>query len=192
MSPEPWRQSHCRSSIGEVQNAKRNQARRRKRTSRYGNSGDPSGDIEPDRATQRWHCPAPAVARAAPPLRERRVARPPPQGLQPVSWLAFSCSSPIFIQIRGVGRGFTNQFAQVLAQFEPHRNATAELGNRWVTQKNKERSNVRFGSFSIEAWPGVGPALSAVAAKAEVLCRAHFHFRICAVRSSTAFGVLMT
>jgi hypothetical protein len=157
MSPETWRQSHCRSSTGEVQNAKRNQARHRKRTSRYGNSGDPSGDIEPDRATRRWHCSAPAVARAAPPLRERRVAQPPPPGLQPASWLAFSCSSPIIIQVRGVDRGFTNQFAQVLAQCEPHRDATAELGNRWVTQKNKERSNVRFGSFSTETRPAVGP-----------------------------------
>jgi hypothetical protein len=91
MSPEPWQQSHCRSSSGE--------APRRKRTSRYGGGGDASGDIEPARATQRWHCSAPAIARAAPPLRERRVGWLLPQGLPPMSWLAFSCSSPEFIQV---------------------------------------------------------------------------------------------
>jgi hypothetical protein len=102
MSPEPWQHRHCRSSSGEVQNAES-----RKRANRYGSGGDASGDIEPDRATRRWHCSAPAIARAAPPLRERRVGRPPPQGLRPVSWLASSCSSPKFIQVRGADRGFT-------------------------------------------------------------------------------------
>ena len=97
MSPEPWQQSHCRSSSGEVQNARCNRALRRKRTSRCGSGGDASADIEPARATRRCHCSAPA--RAAPLLRERRVGWLPPQGLRPVSWLALSCSSPEFIQV---------------------------------------------------------------------------------------------
>jgi len=103
MSPETWRQRHSRSSSAEVRIAQCNQAPRRKRTSRYDsrydNCGDSSGDIEPDRPTRRWHRLAPAIARAAPPLRERRVGRPLPQRLRPVSWLAFSCLSPEFIQV---------------------------------------------------------------------------------------------
>jgi hypothetical protein len=108
MSPEPWRQRRYRSSSAEVPIAGCNQAPRRKRTSRYDSGGDPSGDIEPDRATRRWHRPAPTIARAAPLLRERRVGRLPPQRrvgrlppqrLRPVSWLASSCWPPEFIQV---------------------------------------------------------------------------------------------
>ena len=91
MSPEPWQLRHCRSSSGEVQTAECIQAPRHKRTSRHGGGGDASGDIAPDRATRHWRRPAPAIARAAPPLRERRMELLPRQGLRPVSWLAFSC-----------------------------------------------------------------------------------------------------
>jgi hypothetical protein len=88
MSPDPWRQRHCRSSRGDFEkNAQ-------KHSSRYGSSGDAHGDIEPDRASRRLHRSAPAVATAAPPLRELRMGGLPRQGLRPVFWLAFSCSSP--------------------------------------------------------------------------------------------------
>ena len=99
MSPETWRQRHSRNSIAAVRIAERNQAPRRKRTSRSDTDGDASGDIAPDRTTRRWHRPAPAIARAAPPLRERRVGRLPPQRLRPISWLAFSCLPPESIQV---------------------------------------------------------------------------------------------
>jgi hypothetical protein len=83
-SPEPWRQRHCRSSSGEVQNAE-SPAPRRMRTSRYGRHGDSSDDIEPARATRHWHCPAPAIAKVAPLLLEQRVEQLPRQRLRPVS-----------------------------------------------------------------------------------------------------------
>jgi len=165
MSPEPWPQRHCRSSIGVVQN-EGNHAPSRKRTSRYGSGGDASGDIEPARTTRRWHCPAPAIARAAPPLRERRGGRLPPQGLRPVSWSAFSWSSPELFQVSRRDRELTRFNGDGCAPFHRFlaRNAFggghAELGFR--------RDPERHGS---RRWKGLRPGTRLLFAFADARAR---------------------